>query len=142
MRDRLRHTFKLVSFRLYRPGRNENSLIISWRSFRSLHKFTQIMLAIFLLFLLLVIFRNYKILTSYGQVLAVESLASGNWSDPLIWSTGRVPTTGDKAVISKDHTITYDVQSDAILAGLDIVGTLQFSRTTNTRLKTSVTLWL
>src|SRR3989338_10382281 len=80
------------------------------------------------------------ILLSYTQIASaasISSVKSGNWSDISTWSTGSVPTTGDSVAISAGHTVVYDAQSDAVLAGVEIMGTLQFSRAVNTRLKTS-----
>ena len=72
-----------------------------------------------------------------ANAASISSVKSGNWSDISTWSTGSVPTTGDSVAISAGHTVVYDAQSDAVLAGVEIRGTLQFSRTVNTRLKTS-----
>ncbi|OHA72362.1 MAG: hypothetical protein A3E07_02030 [Candidatus Wildermuthbacteria bacterium RIFCSPHIGHO2_12_FULL_45_9] len=80
------------------------------------------------------------ILLSYTQIASaasISSVKSGNWSDISTWSTGSVPTTGDSVAISTGHTVVYDAQSDAVLAGVEIMGTLPFSRAVNTRLKTS-----
>jgi len=60
---------------------------------------------------------------------------SGIWSDPAVWSSGAVPTTGDLVTITRGHTILYDVLSDAVLSGVNIDGILRFSRAVNTRLK-------
>jgi hypothetical protein len=65
----------------------------------------------------------------------VESVASGNWSDPQVWSTGAVPQAGNAVMIRAGHTIVYDVVADAMLDQVTIEGVLYFSRETNTRLK-------
>ena len=69
--------------------------------------------------------------------VTVSSVSSGNWSDPSVWSTGAVPGAGDSVRISQGTTVTYDVLSDVVLGGLIVKGTLRYSRTENTRLKTS-----
>jgi len=67
----------------------------------------------------------------------VSSIKSGLWSDGSTWSTGIVPKAGDSITIAAGHTVTYDVLSDEIINDVTIDGTLYFSRTTNTRLKTN-----
>ena len=66
---------------------------------------------------------------------SVSSVKSGTWSSPTTWSGRQVPASGDSVIISQGHTVTYDVLSDTVLAGVTIKGTLSFSRTANTRLK-------
>jgi hypothetical protein len=39
---------------------------------------------------------------------SVSTLGSGDWNDPLIWSTSSVPTASSNVVISAGHTITVD----------------------------------
>ena len=70
---------------------------------------------------------------------AVQSIASGAWSDQGTWSTGRVPGAGQGVRIAAGHTVTYDVVSDAVLPCVDVEGTLTASTGTDTRL-TVVTL--
>ena len=38
----------------------------------------------------------------------IETVASGNWSDPSIWSTGTVPGDGDTVRINSGHTVVID----------------------------------
>ena len=65
----------------------------------------------------------------------VTSVASGAWSSPATWSTGRVPGTGDAIRIAAGQTITYDVVSDAALKCINVEGTLAFRTDANTRMK-------
>ena len=77
---------------------------------------------------------------TYSEVVrasSISSVKSGNWSDPTVWSTITVPKAGDSVTIKAGHTITYDVLSDNVLGEVGINGTLKFSRTINTRLKTN-----
>ncbi len=67
----------------------------------------------------------------------VRSVASGNWSDPGVWSLRRVPRTGDEVSIGRGTTVTYDVSSDAVIGSVEIEGTLRVSREHSTRLKLS-----
>jgi hypothetical protein len=70
-----------------------------------------------------------------AQMTAIESISSGNWSDPKVWSEGVVPQVGDDVTIRAGDTIVYDVVSDAVLDQVTINGVLYFSRQTNTRLR-------
>ncbi|HLF03677.1 MAG TPA: G8 domain-containing protein, partial [Dehalococcoidia bacterium] len=56
---------------------------------------------------------------------------------PTVWSTGTVPAAGDGVAIKPGHTVTYNVASDAALGDVSVEGVLKFSRTANTKLKTS-----
>ncbi|MEL6109125.1 MAG: G8 domain-containing protein, partial [Planctomycetota bacterium] len=62
------------------------------------------------------------------------TIASGNWSDPSIWSAGAIPSTGERALIHHTLEVTYDVQSDAALDWLRVDGVLEFPHDSSTRL--------
>jgi hypothetical protein len=66
----------------------------------------------------------------------VVSVASGPWSSPSTWSTGRVPAAGDIVSIAPKTTVTYDAFSNAALVGVVIQsgGTLTFRTDINTRI--------
>jgi hypothetical protein len=66
---------------------------------------------------------------------SVTSAASGLWSDPRTWSTGKVPRENDKVEVAAGHDVTYNVVSDAKLECLEVDGHLRFDTTSNTRLK-------
>lgn len=70
------------------------------------------------------------------SVIKNKGTASGNWSDPKIWSLGRVPGKDDLVEISGGATVTYDAFSDAAIAVLCIEdgGALRFRTDINTRL--------
>ncbi|MCC7520764.1 MAG: T9SS type A sorting domain-containing protein [Flavobacteriaceae bacterium] len=58
------------------------------------------------------------------------SVASGNWSDPLTWSTNAVPTATDNVLISDGHTVTIDVVAPTCLnltIGQGVSGILTFT---------------
>ncbi len=84
-------------------------------------------------------FLLFVLLMSSASVSAASlaSLKTGLWSDPSVWSLGRAPVAGDVVTVAAGHTVTYNVLSDAVLGEVNVVGTLKFSRSVNTRLKTS-----
>ena len=45
----------------------------------------------------------------------MTSAASGLWSDPGTWSTGKLPGAHDKVKIAAGHDVTFNVMSDAKL---------------------------
>lgn len=49
----------------------------------------------------------------YAQT-AVATLRTGNWDDPAMWSTGRVPATTDAVTVSASHTVYFNVGADTV----------------------------
>jgi hypothetical protein len=45
----------------------------------------------------------------------VSSVGNGSWSDPAVWSTGRVPGRGDRVRVAGRTHVIYDVTADAPL---------------------------
>jgi hypothetical protein len=64
----------------------------------------------------------------------VKSVADGNWSDAKTWSPAIVPKEGDRVLISRNTSVTYDVENQAVLRLVQIVGTLTFARDRNTEI--------
>ncbi|MDA1184451.1 MAG: right-handed parallel beta-helix repeat-containing protein [Acidobacteria bacterium] len=64
----------------------------------------------------------------------VASVASGAWSNPSTWSTRRVPSTGDKVLVTADTRVSYDVVSDARVRCVDVEGVLAFRPDRSTRI--------
>jgi hypothetical protein len=64
----------------------------------------------------------------------VTSVRNGSWSDPAIWSIGQVPTVNDRVTVAAGTTITYDRQSDADIACINVAGQLTFRTDVATRL--------
>ena len=69
---------------------------------------------------------------------AVASVASGQWSDPAVWSDGEVPGPTDAVAIRAGHTVTLDVAAAAV-AGvtIDAAGALVFAPDLSVRLDSS-----
>ena len=63
-----------------------------------------------------------------------NSVKNGSWSDPTTWSIGQVPTVNDRVAITAGTTVTYDRQSDADLACINVFGQLTFRPDLPTRL--------
>ena len=65
----------------------------------------------------------------------VASAATGAWSDPGTWSTGKVPGANDKIKIVLGHTVTLDLASDQALDCIEVDGLLRFDTRKDTRIK-------
>lgn len=66
----------------------------------------------------------------------IQSIASGNWSDPSIWDTGTVPGDGDTVIINAGHTVVIDQDltigdGSAGCIAIDIYGTLKYDVSAN-----------
>jgi hypothetical protein len=68
----------------------------------------------------------------------IRSAKSGAWSVAATWEGGRVPGGGDRVLILGEHTVTYDVKSDAVVRAINIAGTLTFARNRDTLLNTGL----
>jgi hypothetical protein len=77
----------------------------------------------------------YLTIPNFGATPTIYSVGSGNWSNPAIWSLGRVPTAGDIVDIYPGTTVTYDVNATVQLNTLEIqpTGTLTFRTDINTQ---------
>lgn len=62
------------------------------------------------------------------------AVQDGSWSDPSIWSTGSVPSDGDRVLIHNTVLVTYDQQSDSPLEWLRVDGVLTFQHDAPTRI--------
>ncbi len=72
-------------------------------------------------------------LTSLALGANIQSVSSGSWSNPSIWSTGNLPGAGDTVKILDGHKILFD--SNATIKRLSIAGELEFSRLVSTNLE-------
>jgi hypothetical protein len=80
------------------------------------------------------LFLTVLVLTAPASAATVKSAGSGNWSDPKTWEGGTLPAAGDAVVVREGHTVVYDVQSDAVIRAVFIVGTLTFAPDKDTEL--------
>lgn len=69
---------------------------------------------------------------------SLESVQDGPWSEPATWKPARIPKQGDRVKISGGTTVVYDVQSDAAIRLLQVVGTLRFARDRDTLLNVGI----
>ena len=63
------------------------------------------------------------------------AVASGDWSDPRVWSNGRIPAAGARVVVSAGVVVEFDSFMTAAIDTLRIDGTLSFAVDRNTQLK-------
>lgn len=69
-----------------------------------------------------------------AQTATVQSVRSGRWSDPSMWSAAHVPGAGESVLIATGHSVVYEVFSDVEVGRLQILGSLSFARDRYTRL--------
>lgn len=57
------------------------------------------------------------------------TLRNNSWSDPSIWSCGRLPTASDDVVIASGYTLLLDsTMAEAVCRNLEILGTFSVRR--------------
>ena len=69
-----------------------------------------------------------------AEPAVIQTKQSGHWSDPGIWSGGKVPETGDRVQVRIGHRVVYDVSSDAVVRTINVAGTLSFAPDRDTKL--------
>lgn len=60
---------------------------------------------------------------------AVNTVSSGNWSNPSIWSNGQVPNAGTDVIIDDGHTVYIDIQGSVSGVIVDLCRNLQVKST-------------
>lgn len=50
-----------------------------------------------------------------ASVVTIQTMASGSWSEPSVWSTGALPTTGDIVMVNAGHEILFDALTTPLL---------------------------
>lgn len=67
-------------------------------------------------------------------VTGIESIATGNWSNPATWTGGNVPDSNESAIIKSGHTVTMDnatyaTRDASTTTTVELGGTLQTGMT-------------
>ena len=65
---------------------------------------------------------------------SIRSVTDGNWSDAATWKPARVPSRGDRVLISRGTHVRFDVNDKSIVRLVQVVGTLEFARDRDTEL--------
>src|SRR5262249_3532647 len=81
----------------------------------------------------------YLTIPNFGAKPNIVSVKSGNWSDPTVWSLGRLPAAGEIVDINPGTTVTYDVNDSSAAATLN---TLEIQATGKLTFRTDVTTQL
>src|SRR5262249_19076605 len=63
----------------------------------------------------------------------ISTIKSGDWTDPSIWSLGRMPTNQDRVLITSGTQVNYGTVSSVHLDALEIDGSLIFATSKNTK---------
>lgn len=58
---------------------------------------------------------RFDTVPDFGAAPTVYSVASGDWLSPQIWSTGRLPRSGDVVAVSPGTTVVYNQQKSPAL---------------------------
>lgn len=64
----------------------------------------------------------------------VRSAKSGAWSEPTTWEGNAVPAAGARVLVRPGHSVVYDANSDSVIRGINIGGTLSFATDKDTKL--------
>jgi hypothetical protein len=76
--------------------------------------------------------------SAFAGDAVTRSAKSGTWSDGATWEGGKVPGAGARVLIRPGHSVVYDVNSDKVIRGVTIGGTLSFDPNKDTRLDVGV----
>ena len=68
------------------------------------------------------LFRNFKTTSLFSDT--VQTIASGAWPNPEIWSNGRVPSSTEKIIVNAGHVI--EVGQNIVAKTLQVDGELKF----------------
>src|SRR4051812_40667178 len=69
---------------------------------------------------------------------SIRSVGDGKWSEAKTWKPARVPSKGDRVLISRGTHVEYDAKSEAVVRLVQVVGTLAFARDCDTELNVAV----
>lgn len=70
-----------------------------------------------------ILYRNFPTISLFSD--AVETVASGNWTDAVTWSVRRIPLANERVRINFGHTIT--VGQTVMAKNIQLQGKLQFT---------------
>ena len=68
------------------------------------------------------LFKNFKTTSLFSDT--VQTIASGAWPNPEIWSNGRVPSAAEKIIVNAGHVI--EVGQNIVAKTLQVDGELKF----------------
>lgn len=80
------------------------------------------------------VFTNSDVIPRFVAEPTISAVRSGLWSDPNMWSLGRVPTDEDRVAIGPDISVVFAEVSNARIDGLEISGSLSFWSQVDTRM--------
>ena len=69
---------------------------------------------------------------------SIRSIKDGKWSDPQTWKPARLPTKGDRVLVTRGTFVEYDVNRKDVIRLLQVVGQLSFARDRDTQLNVGV----
>lgn len=76
---------------------------------------------------------------STGHVhFTLRSVRDGRWSDPETWTPSRIPTGGDRVLVSRGTRVLYDAKTGDVIRLIQIAGTLTFARDRDTLLNVGI----
>ena len=70
-----------------------------------------------------ILYRNFPTISLFSD--SIETVTSGNWTNPATWSMGRVPFANERVRINFGHTIT--VGQTVMAKNIQLQGELQFT---------------
>lgn len=69
---------------------------------------------------------------------SVRSVGDGDWSSARTWEPKRVPTAGDRVLISPGTVVRFDAKATPVIRLLQVAGTLRFARDRSTELNVAL----
>jgi len=77
---------------------------------------------------------HQEIIPRFAANPTITAVRNGNWSDPRVWSAGRVPVAGDRVQIGEGRVVVYSTVSNERIDSIEVSGSLVFTGSTNARL--------
>lgn len=79
--------------------------------------------------------QEYHLVMNLVKTVTDETVDSGDWSDPSIWKSGKVPGDGARVLIHANHVVTVGSELDSNIRTILVRGELAFNPHRNTALK-------